>query len=172
MGTVLREGDSQEHIPTLRCRVGGGRAEGPDRSPWVGAEGMQDATAGPDRGEIHRGMLVGLALSLPSMGPMEAPEPPLFSRASAAAVGMGVPTHLPAYLLHGRCVGGHGTWGEWGGCLPSLSPPKTDASGSKILLLEVLGELQEAFSPCPPGAGRRWGGQGRARGWLEAAAGG
>lgn len=53
VGTVLQEGDSQEHVPTLRPCFGGGRAEGPDHSPWVGEEGMRDATAGPDRGEIH-----------------------------------------------------------------------------------------------------------------------
>lgn len=132
----------------------------------------RDAGCWTTLGESHPGMLGILALSLPSMRPTEVLEPPLFSRASAAAVGMEVPTHLPAYLLHGRCVGGRGSWGERGGCLPSLPPLKNNASGSKIFLLEVRGELQGAFSLCPPRSREAVGGQGRAPGWLEAAAGG
>lgn len=107
---------------------------------------------------------MGLALSLPLMSPMGAPQPPLLSTSSCC--GHGGANTLPAYLLHSCCLGGRDVWGEWGRCLPSLPPPKSDASGSKILLLEVPGELQGAFSLCmPPRSGAAVGGQGRARGW-------
>ena len=82
----------------------------------------------------------------------EALEPPLLLSISSSHGYRGANT-APAYLLNSHCVGGYGTQGEHGGCLPSLPPPKNDASGSRILLLEVPEELQGAFSPCPPGVG-------------------
>lgn len=66
---------------------------------------------------IHPGMLMDLALTLPSVRPLE---PPLFSQASAAAAGLGVLMPLPAHLP--RLLRGW-PWGVGGvGWVPPIPP--------------------------------------------------
>lgn len=115
-------------------------------------EGIQGATAGPDvgnpPGDAHGSCFdsslreaSGASPLLPSIssccGFGGANAPPCSSPQAAAWVAMG--------------CGGSGM-----GASHPL-PPNGDASGSKILPLEVPGELQGGLIPCPPGAGRQWG---------------